>query len=229
MRTSPSVTPRSPLAPDGGSEDYLHSRGICWESPGLSGLWTSNIWGETPDCCNPRWGSLLKCVKPLSSSKPALCKFDWLGLNHHHQQSKRAGAGQAHLAEFARLCSLWWETSGLLLVCHIFNIAIIILLPVAEMLHSHKYQRETKCFMVLPTVLLTECTTKAKLFSYRYGPHNEAKQAQRWPPLAMGHFRTGGCKGSFINSLTCISTTADLLPVSDLQKISFFVKKKERH
>lgn len=30
------------------------------------------------------------------------------------------------------------------------NITIIILLPIVEIFHSHKYQRERKCFMVLP-------------------------------------------------------------------------------
>jgi len=79
MRTSPSATPRSPLASGGGSEVYLHSRGICWESPGVSGLWTLHIWGETLNCRNRRWGSLLKPLKPLSSCKPALCKSDGLG------------------------------------------------------------------------------------------------------------------------------------------------------
>lgn len=64
-----------------------------------------------------------------------------------------------------------------------------------------------------------------KLFSYRYGPCNEAGQNQRWTPSTAGHFRPGGCKGSFINSLACSGTAADLLAVSDLEKIPFFVKR----
>lgn len=166
---------------------------------------------------------MLKCLRPLSSCKPALCNFDWLVLYQQQQQSQHAGAGQACLAEFARPRSLWRETSGLLFVCHILCITIfIIFLPVAEMLHSQKHQRERKCLMVLPMIMLTERVTKAKHSSYRSGPCNDTGQTQRWAHLTPGHFRPEGCKDSFINSLTSTSTSADLLAATNQDKISFF-------
>lgn len=59
------------------------------------------------------------------------------------------------------------------------NTAIIILLPTADTLHSHKYQRERICFMALPHGSINRTYYQIELFPYRYGPCNETGQTQK--------------------------------------------------
>lgn len=88
------------------------------------------------------------------------------------------------------------------------------------MLHSHKYQRERKCFMALPHNPVNRMCYQSKLIFLQIWPHNEAEQTQRWVSSTTGPFSLGECKGSFISS----PTTADILAAWDIEKIPFIVK-----
>lgn len=77
-------------------------------------------------------------------------------------------------------------------MCHILNIATVIVLPTAEMLHSHNVKGKEDVLWFFPTILLTGLVNKVKPFPYRYGACREAGHIPRQEPVAAGPFGMQG-------------------------------------